>query len=61
LTENALDVSLSAISQTPPGRTIWLVAFPLGSMNDPLFDEFDRRLVFVNSNDKLGVLCFRRK
>lgn len=44
-----------------PGRSVWLLTSPLGSMNDPLFDEFERHLEFVNSNDKLGVLRFRPK
>jgi hypothetical protein len=64
LMSDADDVIKSAADESRPGGSrpsgsVWLLTSPLGSMNDPLFDEFERHLEFVNSNDKLGVLRFR--
>lgn len=69
LARDAVDVTVSAIADTPPGRPIWLLLYSFGltstsrgnRFEQSVSDQLNRHFWVLSSNDKLGVSCLRQK
>ncbi|RJP70050.1 MAG: hypothetical protein C4532_09890 [Candidatus Abyssobacteria bacterium SURF_17] len=69
LTQDAVSVAVASITQTRPGRPVWLLVLPFDSLNQipsdrfelPLLEQFERHFMILSADENLGIIRFKQK